>query len=228
MHQIANPSILYFGTPVVLISTVNEDGTFNLAPISSAFWLGYRCMIGIAASSKTTENLLRNRECVLNLPSVDQADAVDRLALTTGSNPVPPGKLSRGYRFEPDKFELAGFTPEEADLVGAPVVRECPVQLEAAFVSMHPLAAETGIQNIRTLALELRILRVHLDSHILKDDGRDHVDPNKWRPLIMSFQEFYGLGPRIRPSALAEIPERLYRNTDTEMAYNSSRPGKHH
>ena len=30
------PAILYFGTPVVLISTVNEDGTSNLAPMSSA------------------------------------------------------------------------------------------------------------------------------------------------------------------------------------------------
>ena len=228
MHQIANPSILYFGTPVVLISTVNEDGTFNLAPISSAFWLGYRCMIGIAANSKTTENLLRTRECVLNLPSVDQVVAVDRLALTTGTSPVPPGKLSKGYRYERDKFELAGLTPDDADLVSSPLVRECPVQLEATFVNVHPLAAETGIQNIRSLALELRILKVHLDSDILKDGSADHVDPNKWRPLIMSFQEFYGLGPRIRSSTLAGIPERHYRTPDTERAYSSSRPDKHH
>ena len=27
MHQVTQPAILYFGTPVVLISTVNEDGT---------------------------------------------------------------------------------------------------------------------------------------------------------------------------------------------------------
>ena len=32
--------------------------------------------------------------------------AVDRLARTTGSNPVPPGKLMRGYRHERDKFAL--------------------------------------------------------------------------------------------------------------------------
>ena len=40
MHKTIEPSILYFGTPVVLISTLNEDGTSNLAPISSVFWLG--------------------------------------------------------------------------------------------------------------------------------------------------------------------------------------------
>ena len=40
MHVTSEPGILYFGTPVVLISSVNEDGTYNLAPMSSAFWLG--------------------------------------------------------------------------------------------------------------------------------------------------------------------------------------------
>ena len=48
MHKIIEPGILYFGTPVVLISTINEDGTYNLAPMSSAFWLGWRCMLGLA------------------------------------------------------------------------------------------------------------------------------------------------------------------------------------
>ena len=31
------PKILYFGTPVALISLLNEDGGTNLAPISSNF-----------------------------------------------------------------------------------------------------------------------------------------------------------------------------------------------
>jgi hypothetical protein len=37
MHVRSQPGILYFGTPVVLISTINEDGSYNLAPMSSAF-----------------------------------------------------------------------------------------------------------------------------------------------------------------------------------------------
>jgi flavin reductase (DIM6/NTAB) family NADH-FMN oxidoreductase RutF len=218
MHKVVNPSILYLGTPVVLISTVNENGSFNLAPISSVFWLGYRCMIGIAASSKTTENILRNRECVLNMPSEDMASAVDRLALTTGSNPVPEGKMLKGYRHEPNKFQLAGLTPVPSQIVGAPRVAECPVQLEAAFVNIHPLAMETGVGNIRTITVELKILRVHMDSEIMMNDKPDHVDPDKWRPLIMSFQKFYGLGSQIGNSTLAKIPEQLYRTADTELA----------
>jgi flavin reductase (DIM6/NTAB) family NADH-FMN oxidoreductase RutF len=95
MHQVTQPAILYFGTPVVLISTVNEDGSFNLAPMSSAWWLGQRCVLGLAAVSKTTQNLIRTGECVLNLPDDSMVAAVDRIARTTGSNPVPAGKASR-------------------------------------------------------------------------------------------------------------------------------------
>ena len=54
MHVTSEPNILYFGTPVVVISTVNEDGSYNLAPMSSVFWLGWRCVIGISAFSKST------------------------------------------------------------------------------------------------------------------------------------------------------------------------------
>src|SRR4051794_14751069 len=51
MHVISEPNILYFGTPVILIGTTNENASYNLAPMSSAFWLGWRCVIGLAAAS---------------------------------------------------------------------------------------------------------------------------------------------------------------------------------
>ena len=50
MHLTREPAILYFGTPVVLISTLNPDGSANLAPMSSIFWLGWRCMIGLGGA----------------------------------------------------------------------------------------------------------------------------------------------------------------------------------
>src|ERR1700754_3912558 len=100
MHVTIEPGILYFGTPVILISTTNEDGSYNLAPMSSAFWLGWRCVLGLAAESKTPQNLLRTRQCVLNLPSAAQVEAVNRLALTTGTETVPKGKQMRSYRYE--------------------------------------------------------------------------------------------------------------------------------
>lgn len=209
---------MYFGTPVVLISTVNEDNSLNAAPISSVFWLGWRCVIGISAFSKTTENILRSGECVLNLPSQDQVNLVNKLALTTGSNPVPPGKKSKGYRHEARKFELAGLTAIESTLVSPPRIQECPVQMEVKLAKTNQLAEDNEQQRGNILYLELKVLRVHLEEKIIMDGFPNRVDPNKWRPLIMSFQQFYGLGPQLQESTLATIPEELYRTSELKTA----------
>jgi flavin reductase (DIM6/NTAB) family NADH-FMN oxidoreductase RutF len=211
MHAVIDPAILYFGTPVVLISTRNADGSANLAPMSSAWWLGRSCVLGLGARSHTPQNLLRTGECVLNLASVNEVAAVDRLARTTGSDPVPPHKVAMGYRHERDKFAAAGLTPLPSDLVGAPRVRECLVHLEAKLEGVHPLAASDPERRGKLLALEVRVVRVHVDASIRLDGHTDRIDPRRWRPLIMSFQRFFGLGDEVHPSRLAEIPEEMYR-----------------
>ncbi|MGH7009014.1 MAG: flavin reductase family protein, partial [Stellaceae bacterium] len=188
------------------------DGSYNLAPMSSAWWLGWRCLVGLAASSQTPQNMLRTRECVLNLPSAAQVTAVDRLAKTTGRDPVPEIKLRRGYRFERDKFGIAGLTADPSEIVAAPRVLECPVQLEATVESVYPLAENDPVWRGRQIAFEVRIRCAHIEESILVDGEPNRVDPDKWRPLIMSFQKFYGLAPgELHPSRLAEIPEALYR-----------------
>jgi flavin reductase (DIM6/NTAB) family NADH-FMN oxidoreductase RutF len=217
-HLKNEPSILYFGTPVVLISTENADASYNIAPMSSAFWLGWRGILGLAATSKTVENLIRTRQCVLNLPSEDLVGAVNRLARTTGSDPVPEGKLRRGYRFERAKFEIAGLSPVASETIQAPRIAECPVQMEAVVEAIHGVAEADPAQKGRIITIEVRIQRVHLHDHILLDGDPNRVNPDAWRPLIMSFQNFYGLSPRLHPSTLAEIPESMYRGPDIDRA----------
>jgi flavin reductase (DIM6/NTAB) family NADH-FMN oxidoreductase RutF len=210
MHINVAPSILYFGTPVVLISTRNLDGTTNVAPMSSAWWLGWNCMLGLGARSHTAQNLLREKECVLNLPSIAEVSAVNRLARLTGSDPVPPHKMTMGYRHEKDKLGVAGLSATASDLVSAHRVSECPVQLEAVLESTHPFGNRPDKAS-NALAFEVRIVRAHIDEHILMDSADNRIDPNKWRPLIMSFCQFYGLGEQVWQSRLAEIPEAAYR-----------------
>ena len=211
MHRLSDPAILYFGTPVVLVSTLNEDGSANLAPMSSAWWLGKSCMLGFGARSKTPANLRRTGECVLNLPSVHQVGAVDRLARLTGSDPVPTHKVAMGYQHERDKFGAAGLTPDASLDVRPPRVRECPVQLEAVLEGEHPLMQSVAERRGALIALEVRIVRVHLEASILMEDDANRVDPVAWRPLMMSFCQFFGLGPMVHSSRLAEIPESAYR-----------------
>jgi flavin reductase (DIM6/NTAB) family NADH-FMN oxidoreductase RutF len=201
MHTVIEPKVLYFGTPVVLISTLNEDRSANLAPMSSAWWLGQACMLGMANRSQTVQNLLRERECVLNLPSADLVSAVDKLALLTGRNPVPQYKVEMGYRYEPDKFGVAGLTATPAELVKAPCVTECPVQLEAFVDKVHVLGKEED----HLAAIEVRIARVHIEESILVSGKKNYIDPEKWSPLIMNFCEFFNLGSKVYPSRLAQV-----------------------
>lgn len=207
-----DPAILYFGTPVVLIGSTNEDGSHNLAPMSSAWWIGWRCVLGLASNSKTTENMIRTRECVLNLPSADLVTAVDRLARTTGSDPVPQGKLYRGYRHAKDKFGLSGLTALSAETVDAPRAAECPVQMEAKVAHVHEMAQDDPVFRSHLTAIEVRITRVHAHPGIMMEGASNRIDPDKWRPLILSFQEFYGLtAQRLQRSELGQIPETMYR-----------------
>jgi hypothetical protein len=48
-------------------------------------------------------------------------------------------------------------------------------------------------------------------------------DPDRWRPLIMSFAEFYGLANgRVHRSELAEIPQSAYPRAGAHAAAASS------
>ncbi len=210
MHISVEPSILYFGTPVVLLTTLNEDNTTNVAPMSSVWWLGWNCMLGLGASSHSGMNLRRERECVLNLPSVDEVEAVNRFARLTGSNPVPPWKQSGGYRHEKNKCEVAGLTCSDSEEVRAPRIDQCPVQLEAVLERHQPFGHGSG-KSPGALAYEVRIVRAHVDEAILLPNSENRIDSDRWRPLIMSFCRFYGLGTEVFSSTLAEIPEQAYR-----------------
>ena len=210
MHVPVEPSILYLGTPVVLLSTLNEDSSLNVAPMSSAWWLGWSCMLGLGAKGHTAQNLLREKECVLNLPSVEQVSAVNRLARTTGSNPLPAHKAAMGYRHEKNKLDVARLTSEGSDLVRPARVAECPIQLEAVLETVHPFGTRPD-KDPSALAFEVRIVRAHVDPSLLVVREKDRVDPDKWRPLLMSFCRFYGLGEQVFESTLAQIPESAYR-----------------
>jgi flavin reductase (DIM6/NTAB) family NADH-FMN oxidoreductase RutF len=205
MHVVPGLKVLYFGTPVVLISSRNEDGTANLAPMSSAWWLGQSCMLGLGGSGQTAANLVRERECVLNLPSSSMVDAVDRIALTTGKKVVPDYKAEQGYRYEPDKFSLARLTEQASELVGPPRVAECPIQLECRVVDIHPMPA------VRCSAYQIEVLRAHVDESLIIP-GTHYVDPLGWDPLLMKFCDFFGGAVPVHTSRLAEgwqMPSRV-------------------
>jgi flavin reductase (DIM6/NTAB) family NADH-FMN oxidoreductase RutF len=117
-HSLIDPAILYFGTPVVLLSTIAENGTTNTAPMSSVFWLGQTAVLGMGSRSQTAQNLLATGECVINLPSVDLVTEVDALALTTGRSPFRPAKRTSGIATKRTSFITPAFTADPGTLSG--------------------------------------------------------------------------------------------------------------
>jgi flavin reductase (DIM6/NTAB) family NADH-FMN oxidoreductase RutF len=97
--------------PIAIITSINRDGSPNLAPISSFWDLGWTMILGLLCDTQTFDNFQSNPDCVVNMPSPDLRKAVERLAPLMGKNPVPSEKSVK-FRFEPDKFVAAGFTGE--------------------------------------------------------------------------------------------------------------------
>ncbi|UKZ81421.1 hypothetical protein TrVFT333_009193 [Trichoderma virens FT-333] len=201
-HSIISPAILYWGTPVVLVSSENEDGSENICAISSAFWLGHRCLLGFGAESKTPQNILRTGQCVVNLPDDSLARHVNLLADTTGSENVSESKKDRGYRYVKDKWACAELTPQKSDLVRPRRILECPVQMECELAEAHQVMKDFPDLKGVIVAIELKVLRTHVLDSIRMPGHPNRVDPDKWRPMIMSFQELYGLGEENWPRAL--------------------------
>lgn len=184
------PKILYFGTPVALISSLNEDGSTNLAPVSSFWALGWTLMLGLLDETKTAENMEQHAECVVNVPSPDMWQAVERLAPLTAKNPVPQLKAKQ-FRFVANKFEAAGLSTLASEIVQPARVAECPVQMEAKVNRMHRMKGKRLQQLGGGVAAEVEIVRVHVAEEFVL--GENHIDPRKWSPLIYNFRHYFRL-----------------------------------
>jgi len=114
--------------PILLISTIGEDGIFNVAPFSFAAPVSVMPpLIGIEFSTRrdgrrkdTLLNIQFSKEFVVNVVVEDLADAMN--------------KASADYPRNVDEFKEAGLTPVPATLVKAPMVKEAPIHLECRLL----------------------------------------------------------------------------------------------
>jgi flavin reductase (DIM6/NTAB) family NADH-FMN oxidoreductase RutF len=114
--------------PVVLLTTARR-GRANVMPMSWLTMIDFEPpLVGCVVSDRnfTFENLKATRECVINIPTVELAQAV-----------VGCGNTS-GRRI--DKFKRFGLTAEPASRVEAPLVAECYANLECKVVDARMAA----------------------------------------------------------------------------------------
>jgi len=118
-------------------------------------------------------------------------ESVERLAPTSGRDPVPPWKQAKGYRHEPDKFALADWHALPSLNVNAPRIAEAPLQLEARLCR--------SLRHAGT-----RSVRMHAHTNIVVP-GTSHIEPRLYRPLFNVFRHYFGRGPRLGSTFKAEV-----------------------
>ncbi len=190
------PSVLYFGTPVVLVSTLNPDKTTNISPISSAWALDNRVILGLSKYSQAFSNLQRHPELVINVPDANLWEQIESIASTTGKNPVPEYKAKLGYRFEEDKFSLAGLSPLSSECILPNRIENCPLQLEANMINYQQFSNVEEDGQLNACIIETRVIKVHAHKNIIIPNS-NNIDTLKWKPLFYIFRHYFTTGNRL-------------------------------
>jgi flavin reductase (DIM6/NTAB) family NADH-FMN oxidoreductase RutF len=130
--EIWKPGTLLCPVPAVMVTCVGRDGRSNIFTVA---WTGVVCSdppmlsISVRPERYSYELLQETGEFVVNIPSVREVRATDLCGVISGR--------------DGDKFERAGLTPAPASVVSAPLIRECPVNLECRVTQTLALGSHT-------------------------------------------------------------------------------------
>ena len=115
--------------PTYLITTLKENGKPNACWHSwgcfSGEGQGYYSLLVVGWGGHTCENILRTGEWCINLPTLAQQEQCY--------------KTIEFKQADNDEIADAGFTAEEAQVIRAPRIAECPVNAECTLEWHRPL-----------------------------------------------------------------------------------------
>lgn len=152
-----NPSTSLAPCPVVLLSVAGDDRP-NIITLS---WVANVCskpptiVAGIRPERHSYEMVKKAQEFVLNIPSTSHLEGTTFAGTKSG----------RDF----DKFAECGFTPVPASKVSAPMIKECPINIECKTTQIIPLGAHH--------LFIAEVVAVHIDESALDEGGR--FDPSK-------------------------------------------------
>lgn len=157
--------------PIAVVSTVNENGTHNLAPFS--FFNGFSAkpfIIGFAPVRRpgsgekkdTLVNIEREKEFVVNFVTEQNADLINLC-----STEVPRGE---------SEFDFAGLNHIPSEIVKAVRLKESPIHFECKLRDLISYGDQPGAGTLITG----EVVKVHVDEEIY-DNGR--ITTSKWLPM---------------------------------------------
>lgn len=134
--------------PVTWVSTLNEDASVNLAPMSCFAAVNTRppiVMISIGEQDgnlkHTTENILREKEAVLHIPEFHQLQAVHQSA--------------GHYEKNQSEVDALNLTLMESDQIKTPSLTSSRVRMECTLHSVHELPSNHVLfLNVKTLYID--------------------------------------------------------------------------
>ncbi len=177
-----------FPVPAVMISCASVDAGPDIVTVA---WTGVVCSeppmvsISLRESRHSHHIIADSREFVLNIPSEEQVAAMDYCGLVSGR--------------DHDKFKECGFTAEKPSKLGyAPLIKECPVNLECKVHQVHNL----GSHNV----FIAEVVAVHANEEIVENNRVKH---DAAKPICYAGSTYYALGqPVARVGAGKEIKNR--------------------
>jgi flavin reductase (DIM6/NTAB) family NADH-FMN oxidoreductase RutF len=171
------PNRPVYPTPAALITCADEKGVPNVLTLGETFNISIArpVILGIAIrkSRYSHELITRTREYVVNLPTCAISEQVWYCGSTSGR--------------DVDKFKGSGLTPIPARVVQAPLIAECPVNIECRV---------TQIQVIGDHDLFLgEAVAQHVDESLLDEAGKIQVD--KLNGFAFVLGEFWTFGQKL-------------------------------
>jgi len=165
-----------FPCPVVLVTCVDHTGKPNIITLA---WAGVACSdppmlgLGIRPHRYSYGLIEESGEFVVNIPTKKILKETDFCGIVSGK--------------DVDKFSETGLTPEPAEKVKPPLIRQCPVNIECVVKKKIPL----GVHHL----FLGEVVLVHVDQDILNEKGR--IDFTKVSPFVYNHDEYWSLYQKI-------------------------------
>jgi flavin reductase (DIM6/NTAB) family NADH-FMN oxidoreductase RutF len=178
MKKTLSPRPWFFPRPVLLLSTRDADGNDNIITIS---WAGVACTtppmitVSLRKSRHSFDVVSSTKEFVVNIPTSSQREAAEMCGTASGRNI--------------DKFIASGLSKLPASVVAAPLIAECPINLECQVRTQLPLGSHD--------LFVAEIVQTHAQHGVLTEDGE--IDDSMLDCLAWGSSEFFKVLTRRNP-----------------------------
>ncbi|MCK4776776.1 MAG: flavin reductase family protein [Actinomycetia bacterium] len=171
------PYTALFPCPVILVSCIDESGNPNIITLA---WAGNICSnppqigISIRPNRYSYQLIKESGEFVVNIPGEKIIQQTDYCGIVSGKNV--------------NKFQECDFTPEDSEIIKAPLIKECPVNIECSVRKIVPL----GTHDL----FIAEVLNVLIDKEYVDSKG-NYPDYEKIVPFTYCPQNYLSSGKKL-------------------------------